>query len=216
MNPQSRHAARSLWVGLALFGSLLVLALLLALLKATGTKPLPVYGQVAPFTLTNQDNGVVTLNDLRGRVWVADIIFTRCPGPCLKMTRQMQQLQIALPTSSHARLVSLTTDPTYDTPQVLKAYAQRFQADPKRWSFLTGPPSEIAHLAIDSLKLTAIPKPPQERESAADLFVHSTIFVVVDKQARLRGVFDTTGEGIDPAGVQRQILSAVRKLEAES
>ena len=202
-------------MGLGLAGSLLVLALLLAMLKASSGHPLPVYGQVAPFTLTNQDNRPVTLNDLRGQVWVGDIIFTRCPGPCLKMTRQMQELQTALPPGSRAKLVSLTTDPTYDSPAVLKVYAQRFQADPNRWMFLTGNPAEIANLAIDSLKLTAIAKKPEERQSAADLFVHSTIFVLVDKQARLRGIFETSGEGIDPLRVQHEILGAVKKLERE-
>jgi protein SCO1/2 len=195
---------------------LLVLALLLAALKTPTVNPLPVYGQVASFTLTNQDNLPVTLSDLRGQVWIGNIIFTRCPGPCLKMTRQMQELQNALaPLGSRAKLVSLTTDPAYDSPAVLKVYAQRFQADPKRWMFLTGNPAEIANLAIDSLKLTAIPKKPEERQSAADLFVHSTIFVVVDKKARLRGIFETTGEGVDPVQVQHQIVGAVRKLERE-
>jgi len=215
LNPPIRHSTRLLWVGLGLAGSLLVLALLLAVLKASSGNPLPMYGQVAPFTLTNQDNRPLTLADLRGQVWVADIIFTRCPGPCLKMTRQMQELQTAMPPGGGAKLVSLTTDAAYDSPTVLKAYAQRFQADPKRWMFLTGNSAEIANLAIDSLKLTAMPKKPEERQSAADLFVHSTIFVLVDKQARLRGIFETSGEGIDPVRVQHDILSAVKKLERE-
>lgn len=202
-------------MGLGLAGSLLVLALLLAVLKASARHPLPVYGQVAPFTLTNQDNHPVTLADLRGQVWVGDIIFTRCPGPCLKMTRQMQELQTALPPGGGAKLVSLTTDAAYDSPTVLRAYAQRFQADPNRWMFLTGNPAEIANLAIDSLKLTAIPKKPEERQSAADLFVHSTIFVLVDKQGRLRGIFETSGEEIDPMRVKREIVAAVKKLERE-
>jgi len=215
LNPPIRHSTRLIWVGLSLAGSLLVLALLLAVLKGSAGHPLPVYGLVAPFTLTNQDNRAVNLSDLRGQVWIGDIIFTRCPGPCLKMTRQMQELQNALPPGGGAKLVSLTTDAAYDSPTVLKAYAQRFQADPKRWMFLTGNPSEIANLAIDSLKLTAIPKKPEERESAADLFVHSTIFVLVDKQARLRGIFETSGAGIDPAQVRQDILGAVKKLERE-
>ena len=131
------------------------------------------------------------------------------------MTRQMKQLQEALPPGSEAKLVTLTTDPEFDTPPVLKRYAERFGADLNRWMFLTGPNTEIARLAIDSLKLTAIPKTPEERQTPADLFVHSTIFVVADKQARLRGVFQTTGEGIDPRVVQTQILNTVRRLERE-
>jgi cytochrome oxidase Cu insertion factor (SCO1/SenC/PrrC family) len=110
----------------------------------------------------------------------------------------------------------LTTDPDFDTPGVLKAYAQRFGAQPGRWTFLTGTKVQIAKLAIDSLKLTAIPKKPEERASPEDLFVHSTIFVIADKRGQLRGVFETTGEGIDPVQVKSEILAAVRKLEDES
>ena len=94
---------------------------------------------IADFTLTNQNGSAVSLADLRGQVWVADIIFTRCPGPCLKMTRQMKELQEALPPASQAKLVTLTTDADFDTPPVLKAYAERFGADTNRWMFLTGP-----------------------------------------------------------------------------
>ena len=205
------------WVGLGLAGAILVLGLLLALLTNSPTnKALPVYGQVADFTLTNQMGQAVSLADLRRQVWVADIIFTRCPGPCLKMTRQMRELQAALPPGSGAKLVSLTTDPEFDTPAVLKAYAQRFEADPKRWVFLTGTPKQIASLAIDSLKLAAVEKKPEERESPVDLFVHATIFVVIDKHAQLRGIFQTTGENIDPARVPSEILAAVNQLERES
>jgi cytochrome oxidase Cu insertion factor (SCO1/SenC/PrrC family) len=132
------------------------------------------------------------------------------------MTRQMKELQEALPPASQARLVTLTTDPDFDTPGVLKAYAQRFGAEPGRWTFLTGTKEQIAKLAIDSLKLTAIAKKPEERTSPQDLFVHSTIFVIADKRGQLRGVFETTGEGIDPSQVKAEILAAVRQLERES
>jgi protein SCO1/2 len=127
----------------------------------------------------------------------------------------MKELQDALPSGSGAQLVTLTTDPDFDTPPVLKTYAERFQADTNHWMLLTGAKGEIAKLAIDSLKLTAIEKKPEERESPQDLFVHSTIFVIADKQGQLRGVFETTGEGIDPQKVKEQILAAVRRLERE-
>ena len=195
----------------------LVLALSLGLAKSKEAlaKPLPVYGQIADFTLTNQNGGAVSLADLRGHAWVADIIFTRCPGPCLKMTRQMAELQQALPKNSRAKLVTLTTDADYDTPPVLKTYAERFGVDSNRWMFLTGPRKGIANLAIDSLKLTAIEKKPEERTSPEDLFVHSTIFVLADKQGRLRGIFETTGEGIEPEQVKAQLVAAVGRLESE-
>jgi protein SCO1 len=204
-------------IGLLLAAGTLLLAVLVTQLKSriAVQQSLPVIGPIAAFTLTNQTGSASSLADLRGKVWVADIIFTRCPGPCLKMTKQMKELQAALPPASQARLVTLTTDPDFDTPTVLRAYAERFRADTNRWMFLTGTKQDIAKLAIDSLKLTAIEKKPEERETPQDLFVHSTIFVIADKQGQLRGVFETTGEGIDPQQVKVQILAAVSQLERE-
>jgi len=203
-----------IFAGLALSGATLFLAFLFASLKAEAAKP-PVFGPIADFALTNQNGRAVSLADLRGHVWVADVIFTRCPGPCLKMTRQMKELQQALPAASNARLVTLTTDPGFDTPPVLETYAERFGADPNRWLFLTGPKQQIAALATGSLKLTALEKKPGDQESPDDLFVHSTIFVIADKRGQLRGVFETSGDGIDPREVQARILAGVRQLERE-
>lgn len=178
--------------------------------------PLPVYGPIADFSLTNQDGKTVSLADLRGEIWIADIIFTRCAGSCPHMTRQMEALQQALVGERNVRLVSLTADPEYDTSPILKRYAERFGADPNRWLFLTGPKRQLANLAVQSLKLSAVPKTAAQRTSPEDLFIHSTILVVVGKHAQLRGVFQTTGDGIDPKQVQPQILDAVSRLERES
>lgn len=224
MNPKpqaqihsSPPAARSLLrAGLGLLVVLLTGVVLFATLRRSSVAaPLPIYGAIGNFTLTNQDGATVALGDLEGHVWVADIIFTRCPGPCLGMTRQMKQIQEALPPASQARLVSLTTDPDFDHPAVLKTYAQRFGADPRRWMFLTGTKAQIARLAIDSLKLTAIEKTPAERQSPDDLFVHSTILVLADRHARLRGIFETSGEGVVPGQVQAKVIRAVEQLERE-
>jgi protein SCO1 len=216
MNSPARKLPLSIVVGLLLLILTLALAALLAELKARVLHPpLPVVGQVGNFTLTNQAGAAVSLADLRGRVWVADIIFTRCAGPCPRMTRQMKELQDALPAAGPARLVTLTTDPDFDTPPVLANYAGRFEADTNRWMFLTGAKKEINSLAVDSLKLAAVEKKPEERVSPEDLFVHSTIFVVVDKRAQLRGIFQTGGDGVDWPAEKRKILGAVRQLERE-
>jgi cytochrome oxidase Cu insertion factor (SCO1/SenC/PrrC family) len=219
MNSTVRSAERVIWVGVLLTIVLLLLAALLAATKLkqarAGNVPLPVLGQVSDFVLTNQSGKTVTLADLKGHVWVADIIFTRCAGPCPRMTRQMQQVQATLPNDSNARLVSLTTDPKFDTPPVLEAYAKKFGARTDNWLFLTGGPQEIARLAIDSLKLTAVEKKPSEQQSPQDLFIHSTIFVVVDKAARLRGVFETEVEGVSTETVRKRVLTAVKRLERE-
>jgi len=202
-------------IGVMLLILTLGLAYLLAGLQSGHfvSKPLPVIGQVAGFSLTNQNAAGVVLADVKGRVWIADIIFTRCPGPCLKMTRQMKELQVALPAASTTKLVTLTTDPDFDRPPILQRYAERFGADTNRWMFLTGTKSEIAALASASLKLSAVEVKAAERQSENDLFIHSTIFVVVDKQARLRGVFQTAGDDVNWPTEKQKILAAVKQLE---
>ncbi|MCU0782936.1 MAG: SCO family protein [Verrucomicrobia bacterium] len=217
MDDVSQKLSRTIWIGIGLLIVILCVSYILSRIEprhATGASP-RVLGRVADFTLTNQAGVAVTLADLRGRVWVADIIFTSCNGPCPRMTRQMRLIQDELPATSGAKLVTLTTDPDHDTPAVLKTYGERYGANPDRWMFLTGGKKEIAGLAIDSLKLTVIQKKPAERENPEASFIHSTIFVVVDKQARLRGVFETTGEGVDSALVRSEILATVQRLERE-
>ncbi len=114
---------------MSLVFGLLGLGYMVALTKMAHTSavPLPVIGQIADFTLTNQNGQVTTLADLSNRVWVADIIFTRCAGPCPRMTAQMRSLQDLLPHDSEAKLVTLTTDPENDTPSILKKYARPFR-----------------------------------------------------------------------------------------
>lgn len=215
MAETSQQLPRTIWLGFGLLLGLLALAYLISLaeVKRLHQHALPVFGQVADFTLTNQDNQATTLADLSNHVWVADIIFTRCAGPCPRMTGQMKSLQDALTPDKNARLVTLTTDPDHDTPGMMKHYGERFGADFTRWFFLTGSKAEIAGLGGDSLKLSAMPVKPADRKSDSDLFIHSTIFVVVDKRAQLRAVFETGGDGVEWTNVQPHIVETVRQLE---
>jgi protein SCO1/2 len=217
MNGSAQRLPLTIWVGLGLLFSVLGLMYLLSLVEYSRArqKALPVIDQVADFTLTNQDGNVTTLADLSNQVWIADIIFTRCAGSCPIMSTQMKSLQDTLPSNSRAKLVTLTTDPDYDTPSILKRYGERYGADFQRWTFLTGAKGELAGLAAGSLKLGSTPVPPQDRTNSVDLFVHSTIFVVVDKQARLRGSFQTEGQDVDWAKIQPQILATVKELEGD-
>jgi protein SCO1 len=217
MNGSAQRLPLTIWVGFGLLLILLGLMYLLSLVEygRARQKALPVIDQVADFTLTNQDGNVATLAGLSNQVWIADIIFTRCAGSCPIMSTQMKSLQDALPSNSRAKLVTLTTDPDYDTPSVLKKYGGRYGADFQRWTFLTGAKGELAGLAAGSLKLGSTPVPPSDRTNSVDLFVHSTIFVVVDKQARLRGSFQTEGPDVDWAKIQPQILATVKELEGD-
>jgi protein SCO1/2 len=209
---------RALWLGVGLLLGLLGLTYLMSLAEISRAvkHPLPVLAQIADFTLTNQDGKITTLADLTNHVWVADIIFTRCAGPCPRMTAQMKSLQDLLPQNGNAKLVTLTTDPDYDTPAVMKRYGERFNADFNRWTFLTGTKSEIANLAASSLKLSAVPIKPEDQKNSADLFIHTTIFVVVDKHAQLRAIFETGGEGVDWTNVvEPRVLATVHQLERQ-
>jgi len=218
MEKTGKTISWSIWIGLLLIIATLAAALMLAKVKSQLSAPspsLPIISAVPAFSLTNQQGAVQTREDLLGHVWVADIIFTRCAGPCPEMTRKMRELQDALPEESSARLITLTTDAEYDTPEVLNRYGAKFGAGTTSWQFLTGDKREVASLAIDGLKLTAIAKPPEERTDPADLFVHSTIFVLVDKAGQLRGSYQTVGEDIEWADVRRQILADIKKLDTE-
>lgn len=183
--------------------------------KLASSPALPILGQVGDFSLTNQFGRPLSPKDLVGRVWLANIIFTRCPGPCLSMTRFMHALSRQLQDAANVGLLSLTTDPGFDTPEVLQAYWRKHTAATTNWVFLTGPAKEIATLAIKGLKLTSLGKGESERQSPDDLFIHSTVTVLVDRQGRLRASFETVGEGVDPTKSMESIRKAVERLNAE-
>jgi len=196
-----------------LWGGLLLLMLALWVASrvfAPPAKPLPVYGAVTNFSLSDQDGRMVSQADLRGKICVVDLIFTRCLGPCPVVSATMAQLQAALPASPPVRLVSLTSDPAYDTPEVLKRYGEKFGARPGVWTFLTGPKEMTRHLAMEELKLSMTDKPPAERETPVDLVIHSTRLVLLDPRGRIRGYFDGETTGCIPA-----ILADIRQLNSE-
>ena len=150
----------------------------------TAAKSLPVLFDAAPFSLTDQDGAPFASDRLRGRVWVADFVFTHCPGACPKMTMQMAALQRAVP-DPDVHFVSFTVDPERDTPPVLKQYAQSFDADPKSWHFLTGPKDQM-FAAARGMKLTAEPAGVLGPEIA-----HAEKFLLVDGEGRVRGAYDS-------------------------
>lgn len=110
-------------------------------------------GDIIPFfTLTNQDGARVTLDTFRGQSFVLTFVFTRCPVPnfCPRISHNFSELQEAIKADAGAagktRLLSITFDPQFDTPEILKNYAQQQQADPQVWTFATGEPAEIDKL----------------------------------------------------------------------
>jgi len=172
---------------------------------------LPVIREVSSFSLTNQLGAPLTRDGLVGRPWAVNLIFTRCPGPCAQLSGVMRSVQTALPTNATSRLLSLTSDPVYDTPSVLAAYASKFAADPARWFFVTGVESEVRRLAVKDMMLVLQEKSPERRESPDDLFLHSTAIVILDRKARVRHVV----EGLQP-GAAEAVVTALTGLEREA
>jgi protein SCO1/2 len=158
------------------------------------------FWQVPAFALTNQDGQRVTMDDLTGKVWLADFVYTTCPGSCPMITEHMALLQGKLPAG--VRQVSFSTDPENDSPAVLKAYAEKFGAGPQ-WTFLTGPKTAIYDLIEHGFKLP-IQTPPGAQ------IIHSTRIALVDKRGMVRGFYDGTDYGSD-----EQILADLRKVMNE-
>ena len=124
------------WFWIARVSSAAAVCLMAA--GCTRNPSLPVYSTVPGFKLTDQTGAEFSSAALNGHIWVADFFFTNCPGPCPRMSSQMHQVQTALAAEAAARFVSFTVDPARDTPPVLAAYAQHFEATPGKWFFLTG------------------------------------------------------------------------------
>jgi protein SCO1/2 len=152
--------------------------------EALSNRPLPSYGTVPQFQLTNQEAQAFGSQNLAGKIWIADFIFTSCPGPCPIISTRMSELQKPL-AKSDVRLVSFSVDPEKDTPEVLRAYADKLRQEPSRWDFLTGPLETISSLSRDGFKLAIA-----AGEEPGSGPVHSTRFVLVDRRGTIRGYYD--------------------------
>ncbi|WP_243290795.1 SCO family protein [Bacillus sp. FJAT-47783] len=134
--------------------------------------------EVEPFTFTNQDGNAFSLEDLKGKVWVADFIFTNCETVCPPMTAHMTQLQKkAEEAGVDVEFVSFSVDPEVDTPEKLKDFASNYDLSFDNWHFLTGySQKEIEDFAMSSFK-TIVQKPKNN-----DQVIHGTTFFLVDQE----------------------------------
>jgi protein SCO1 len=128
----------------------------------------------APFTLTDQRGEAFDSASLKGKVWLGSVFFSNCPGPCFRENQAVADILREIDDPEFVA-VSLTCDPDTDTPDVLRRYADRFEANPDRWHFLTGDMAVIKKVANDTFFLPA------------EVGVHSERGVVFDRQGRLRG-----------------------------
>lgn len=163
----------------------------------TGPEQPPVVGEVPDFNLVNRDGKAVRRADLAGAPWVADFIFTRCGASCPMMSLRMARLERSLPEDLGVRFVSFSVDPEYDTPKVLDDYAQSLGA-PGRWLFLTGDKAQIHRLSKEGFKLALDDTTPV---SPDEPILHSTRFVLVDGEGKIRGYY----EAFDEPSVERLV-----------
>jgi protein SCO1/2 len=154
--------------------------------NALARRTVSFYGSVPQFQLVNQGGQPFGSAQLTGKIWIADFIFTTCPGPCPMISTRMSELQKPLK-KTDVQLVSFTVDPDKDTPEVLRGYAEKLRAQPGRWNFLTGARATIYHLSRDGFKL-AVSNDSEE----AGIPVHSTRMVLVDRHGKIRGYYEAT------------------------
>jgi protein SCO1/2 len=176
----------------------------------SGKRPgraLDVFGTVPDFSLIERSGRQVGLIDLAGRVWITNFIYTHCPDTCPLQSTEMAKFQADFAEEKDLRLVSITVDPGRDTPAVLSQYASRYGANPERWLFLTGEKKSIYRLALEGFRLSVVdpaegvkswlfgPMPAlAHHEETGKQFIHSSRFVLVDRQARIRGYYHSNEE----------------------
>jgi len=188
------------------FAIITIFGIVIAFFMITGNKELKVYSpdlldsrlvdaslqskmsghRIGSFNLINQYGKIITEKDFENKIYVADFIFTTCEGICPAMTKQMFRVQEANSESSDFRIISHTVQPEVDSPEVLLEYAELYGADPKIWQFATADRMEIFNLARKSYFAAAV-EAGHEQE-----MVHTENFVLIDKEKRIRGIYDGT------------------------
>ena len=189
-----RRAEQRIWFALTGFIALILGLGVVSLLRGDPVARLPVLKSLPSFDLVGSDEKRVSLSDLDGEVWVADFIFTQCAGVCPVLSARMGELQTVLKERSiDAKLVSISVDPSRDSPEVLAAYSRRFSADPERWLFLTGDRAALHTLIGQGFQLSVAERSPEDAAAdGGELITHSDRFVLVDRDGRIRGYYHGT------------------------
>ena len=165
---------------------------------------------VPPFALTERSGKTLTNHDLAGKIWVADFVYTTCPGPCPIITANMAKLQGAVAQDPRVQLVSFTVDPENDTPAVLAKYADQYGADPNRWWFLTGPEKPLYDLIQNGFLQVVQDNSGQPAEPGQFKVTHSTYFALVDAEGDVRGFYS----GVTADG-RADLLRDIKIIEKE-
>lgn len=146
-----------------------------------------VYHTIADFEFVNQDNAVVTNETFKDKIYIADFFFTSCPTICPVMKKEMLRVYDEFKDNDEVLFLSHTIDPDYDTVALLHDYAERLGVSSDKWHFVTGEKEKIFDMGLKSYMVTAM-----EDEKAPGGLIHSGAFILVDKDRRVRGMYDGT------------------------
>lgn len=195
-----RPVAATLWL-------LVLAAIPVVIAMRFRSAPLQDFGEVPSFRLTDQRGADFSSDALRGKVWVANFMFTSCPSSCPRLTRHMARVQARLADArGRVRLVSFSVDPAVDTPERLRAYAGRYGVDAGMWSMLTGPNDAVQRISVQGFNL-AVEAPAYEGARPANYnILHGEHIMLIDQRMHIRGYFRADATGLD------QVTRAARRL----
>lgn len=164
-----------------------------------------IYHTIGDFKLVNQNKDTITQKVIENKIYVADFFFATCQSICPQMSNELIRVQDAFKTDNDFLILSHSVNPAHDTSEVLLAYAGKYQAIKNKWHFLTGNKKTIYDLARYSYLVNAL-----EDDGSPEGFLHSELFLLVDKQKRIRGMYD----GTDSIAVNK-LIADIKLLKTE-
>ena len=165
-----------------------------------------IYHQIASFNLTNQIGQVVNQNTTKNKIYIANFFFASCQSICPMMSNQLQEVQKSFLADDSVLILSHSVNPLHDTVAVLNNYADTYGAKTNKWHLLTGNKKQIYDLAKTSYLVNAF-----EDDGSPEGFLHSELFLLIDKKARIRGMYD----GTNTAEVKK-LIEDVKLLKQET
>ena len=164
------------------------------------------FREVGAFSFTDQQSRSLQQTDLKGKVWIANFIFTSCAAECLVLSSRFAELQRLFADERDIAFVSFSVDPQTDTPERLGQFADRWHADPAKWFFLTGETSKVDALVKNSFLLPLTRNPIEAGQLLSEKFIHSNRFAIVDRTGTVRAYVD---------GLQPESVSTISRIVVE-
>ncbi|MBF4983175.1 SCO family protein [Nonlabens mediterrranea] len=164
------------------------------------------FHRIPDFTFINQHSDTITQDFYKDKIYITDFFFTVCPGICPAMTKNMNHLQKKFLDDEEVLLLSHSVTPDYDTPAVLKEYAQRMGVNAAKWNLVTGDKELIYNLGRNHYFV----EEDLGTTKDVDDFLHTENFILIDKNKRIRGIYN----GLNKASVN-QLIADVKTLKAE-